>query len=100
MTYRCTGNAGAISITLSRGASTTFSPRTLISGGNTLTYNLFTDAARITIWGDGTGGTQTYSTSNPPNGQNIVVTIFGSITAGQDVPAGSYADTVTAIINF
>ena len=100
VTYQCTGSAILIAITLSKGSSTTFSPRTLTSGSDTLNYNLYRDAARTTIWGDGTGGTQVYFNLFPPNGQNIVVTVFGRITAGQDVPAGSYADTVTAIINF
>ena len=100
VTYNCSGGARNISITLSKGVSTTFSPRTMTSGSNTLSYNLYTDAARSVIWGDGTSGTQTYTDANPPNNRNIVVTIYGRIPAGQDVAAGSYSDTVTAIINF
>ena len=50
--------------------------------------------------GDGTGGTQTYSRANPPNGQNINLSVFGRIPAGQDVSAGTYSATVTATIFF
>ncbi len=65
-----------------------------------LNYNLYLDAARTTIWGDGTGGTQVYSNANPPNNTNVTVTIYGRIPASQDVSAGSYTNTVTATINF
>jgi spore coat protein U-like protein len=64
-----------------------------------LQYNLYLDAARTAIWGDGTGGTQSYTTASPPSGTQVV-TIYGRIVAGQDVAAGGFADTVTAIVNF
>ena len=100
ITFKCTGNASNITVTLSKGTSTTFTPRTLTSGSNTLNYNLFTDAARSTIWGDTTSGTSRYVNASPANNQNIVVTVYGRITAGQDVSAGSYSDSITATINF
>ena len=65
-----------------------------------LTYNLYRNAARTKIWGDGTGGTAVYSRANPPNNSNVNVTIYGRVPAGQDVSAGSYSDTVSATINF
>src|SRR6266852_470073 len=55
ITYRCSGSARNISVTLSTGAANSFTPRATSSGTDTLTYNLFTDAAHSTIWGDGTG---------------------------------------------
>jgi len=100
VTIRCTGNAANVTVTLSKGTSTTFNPRILTSGSNTLNYNLFTTAARNTIWGDNTGGTSLYTNASPPNNSNIVVTIYGRITAGQDVSAGSYSDSITATVNF
>jgi spore coat protein U-like protein len=99
ITFRCTGNA-SVTINLNKGTSTTFTPRVLTSGSSTLNYNLYTDAARSTIWGDTTGGTSRYSNANPANNTNIVVTVYGRITSGQDVSAGSYSDTITATINF
>jgi len=100
VTIRCTGNAANVTVTLSKGASTTFNPRILTSGSNTLTYNLLTTAARSTIWGDNTGGTVLYTNAAPPNNTNVVVTIYGRITAGQDVSAGSYSDSITATVYF
>jgi spore coat protein U-like protein len=99
ITFRCTGNA-SVTINLNKGTSATFTPRVLTSGSNTINYNLYTDAARGSIWGDTTGGTSNYSNANPANNQNIVVTVYGRITSGQDVSAGSYSDTITATINF
>ena len=100
ITYRCNSSAANIWISLSDGSSTTFNPRTLRKGSEVLNYNLYTNAARTTIWGNGTGGTSVYSRGNPPNNQNVNVTVYGRIPAQQDVSAGNYTDTVSAVINF
>jgi len=100
ITYRCNSAAMNISIALSDGSSTTFSPRTLRKGGEVLSYNLYRNAARTQIWGNGTGGTSVYTQSNPPNNQNVNVSVYGRIPALQDVSAGNYSDTVSAVINF
>jgi len=100
VTYRCNGSAHNITIGLTQGASATFNPRQMQKGGEVLTYNLFRDASKSSIWGDGTGGTSQYQIGNPPNNTNVNLTVYGSVPAGQDVSAGSFADTVTAVINF
>jgi spore coat protein U-like protein len=100
VTYRCNSTAANISIALSKGSSSSFSPRTLRKGGETLNYNLYRNAARTNIWGDGTGGTSVYTRANPPNNSNVNLTIYGRIPALQDVSAGNYSDTVSAVINF
>jgi spore coat protein U-like protein len=100
VTFRCNSAAANISVTLSKGASSTFTPRTMTQVGEALGYNLYLDAARTSVWGDGTGGTSTYTDANPPNNQNVTVPIYGRIPAGQDVCAGLYSDTVLATINF
>jgi spore coat protein U-like protein len=100
ITYRCNATAANISITLSDGSSSTFSPRTMRRGGEVLNYNLYRNAARTNVWGDGTGGTSVYTRANPPNNSNVNVTIYARIPALQDVSAGNYSDTVSAVINF
>ena len=100
ITYSCDNQAKNISISLGQGSSGTFSSRSMTKGGETLSYNLFMDAARTSIWGDGTSGTSVYIRSNPPNNSNVSLPIFGRVTAAQDVSAGSYSDTVLATINF
>jgi spore coat protein U domain-containing protein, fimbrial subunit CupE1/2/3/6 len=53
----------------------------------------------VLIWGDGTGGTQTYSAliALP---QSVVVPVYGRVPSGQDVAVGAYVDTITATILF
>lgn len=101
ITYRCTGTpTPLVTIQLDKGGSSSFSPRQMRNGSEMLNFNLYLDSTRTTIWGDGTGGTQAYSQANPPNGQNINLSVFGRIPAGQDVSAGTYSATVTATIFF
>ncbi len=100
VTYRCNGSAHNITIGLTQGASASFNQRHMQKGSESLTYNLFVDASRTNIWGDGTSGTSVYSIGNPPNNTNVNLTVYGRVTAGQDVSAGSFSDTVTAVINF
>ncbi|MBI1873419.1 MAG: spore coat protein U domain-containing protein [Acidobacteria bacterium] len=88
-----------ITITLNTGGSGTFSPRRM-SGPDSLDYNLYLDAARSTIWGDGTSGTGTYSQTNVPKNTTLTVTVYGRVPNGQDVSAGSYGDSVTVTILF
>ena len=100
ITYTCNSTASNISIALNDGSSSTFSPRTMRKGSEILQYNLYRNAARTNIWGDGTGGTSVYTRANPPNNSSVSLTIYGRIPALQDVSAGSYTDTVSAVINF
>ena len=101
LTYRCLLPL-SVQITLTKGSSATFSPRTLIKAAEPLQYNLYRDASRSLIWGDGTGGTSIYSATVTifQIATNIAVTVYGRIPARQDISAGTYTDTVTATINF
>jgi spore coat protein U domain-containing protein, fimbrial subunit CupE1/2/3/6 len=99
VTYKCTGNS-SINVTLSNGGAASFNPRRMLNGSQALNYNLYLDASRTTIWGDGTTGTQRYSNTNVPNNQNVTVTIYGRVPASQDVNAGAYSNSITATINF
>jgi|SRR3954470_12862769 spore coat protein U-like protein len=79
------------------------------TAGNYLSYDLYLPSAvgaagggvtaTASLWGDGTSGTVTYSPSVPSVAAQTI-TIFGAVTAGQDVPVGSYTDSVTATVNF
>jgi spore coat protein U-like protein len=100
VTYRCGPSYHHITVTISRGSSTTFTPRTLVNGTGRLQYNLFRDAALATVWGDGTGGTDTYFIVNPPNAQDVVLTVYARVPAEQDVPAGAYADAVVVTLEY
>ncbi|HXN08823.1 MAG TPA: spore coat U domain-containing protein [Candidatus Acidoferrales bacterium] len=100
--YTCNGyplGSGAITIFLNKGTSLTYTPRFMHNGANHLNYNLYLDAGFSLIWGDGTGGTSTYS-ATAVNGVPVTVTVFGSIPAVQDAHTGAYTDSVKATINF
>ncbi len=51
--YHCGAGATPL-VTLSTGASGSYQPRQLRQGAMALAYNLYRDAARSEIWGDGT----------------------------------------------
>ena len=85
---------------LNKGGSSTFNPRRMTKGSEPVNYNLYLDASKSTIWGDGTGNTSFYSNPRTPVNQNVTVTIFGSIPARQNASVGSYTDSISVTINF
>lgn len=97
---RCNAAANPVTVDLSRGNAPSFTPRYMLNGAQQLTYNLYTDALRSIIWGDGTNGSSHYGPTNPPNNSNVNLTIYARIPAGQDVGTGSYTDSITATVNF
>jgi spore coat protein U-like protein len=101
ITFRCTApRPPVVTIQLDKGGAPSFNPRQMRQGSEILTYDLYLDATRSTIWGDGTGGTQVFTQNSPLPNQNINVNVCGRIFAGQDVSAGTYTNTVTATIFF
>ena len=103
VTYRCgllEALFGTVTVTLSTGQSGTYTPRAMKKDVEPLSYNLYLDAAATSVWGNGTGGTQVYSRSNPPYNTNVNLTVYGKLPPGQDVRAGTYTDTVAVTINF
>jgi spore coat protein U-like protein len=89
-----------VTISLNRGAfSPNFSNRYMkhLTLNDLLSYNLYTNVSRTTIWGDGTGGSSTL-TIEVKNNRPSTATIYGRITPNQNVSAGNYSDTVTITI--
>jgi spore coat protein U-like protein len=112
ISVRCvyTGPGGAdstnYSVTLSTGGGLGFAPRKLSAGSSTLNYNLYRDAGRTQVWGNGTGGT-TMITGNikvgPGVGNNTETqnhTVYGRIPAQQDPDSGNYADSILVTLTF
>ena len=97
ITIRCQGGGSSFIVSLSSGQSNSFVSRIMRSGGNALNYNLYTSAARIVVWGDGTGGSGTMSVSK---NSTTTLSVYGQIPAGQNVAVGVYSDNITTIINF
>jgi spore coat protein U-like protein len=94
MSYRCP-KGQAVQISLDAGLAGSFSARALTMGTERLLYNLYLDAARTIVWGDGTGGSQVGpGVTTHGAGGTTTVYVFGRVPAGQDVAAGTYADTI------
>ncbi|HYI48982.1 MAG TPA: spore coat protein U domain-containing protein [Allosphingosinicella sp.] len=100
LSIRCTNGTGwSAAAGVGAGSGASFASRRMTSGANLLTYNLYTTAARTTVWGDGTAGTGTLGGTGTGNFQ--AVTVYGRVGAGQtSVPAGAYADTVTVTVTY
>jgi spore coat protein U-like protein len=91
-------------VTFSVGSGT-YAARTMSSGVDTLIYNIYKDAARTQIRGDGTSGTVTGTATLTMTGttpSTATGTIYGRVFGGQDVPAGNYATTtpITVTLTF
>ncbi|HEX2186271.1 MAG TPA: spore coat U domain-containing protein, partial [Chloroflexota bacterium] len=103
VTVTCTSGSAA-TITLGQGSnaasgSTDAVPLRRMTDGssNFLSYFLYQDSGRTTVWGN-TAGTGVAHTGT---GLPVAVTIFGRIPASQNVPAALlYADTVVATVTF
>jgi spore coat protein U-like protein len=90
-----------LTIDLSHGNSGTYAFREMRkSGGMSLRYNLYLDAARTQIWGDGTGGSAHFGPFLPTLNFNHTVTMYGRVPARQASPVGAYTDTITVTINY
>ena len=99
----CHPSVGAPIVQLGTGQSGTYSTRAMSGGAWTLNYNLYVDATRTTIWGDGSGGSvsQTLSGGNVAGGERrFSRTVYGRIPARQNVGAGSYGDTIVMTVTF
>lgn len=101
----CSSPANKIQVTvsLSPGGSGSYFPRRMASAGNQLDYNLYTDAARNIVFGNGTGGTQTTSDFTSPIGGgsfSASVPVYGAIPAQQDAAFGQYSDTIQVTVTF
>lgn len=101
ITLQCTSGASA-TITLGQGlhadtGSTDAAPlRRLQAGSDFLSYALYQIADHSVAWGN-TGGTGVGVTGT---GASDTVTVYGRVAGSQNVPAGSYSDTVVATITF
>jgi spore coat protein U-like protein len=98
LTVDCQGSGNTTFVAaLGDGRGHGYAPRVMRDGEKSLNYNLYTDATRSVVWGDGSGGSQIVTfTKN----KNVTMDVFGRIPAGQDVPVGTYTDNITATVTF
>ena len=99
----CKSTDPAPTVALSTGLSGSYAPRRLTAGSFSLGYNLYTTTARNIVWGDGTAGTvtQTLSGGTTSGGRRLYAqSVYGRITAGQNVGVGSYSDTIILTVTW
>jgi spore coat protein U-like protein len=77
--------------------------RNMSSAGNLLGYSLFWPSAAgsggtatTTQWGTGGGTSFAYTAT----GTQQTINVFGSVAGGQNVPTGTYSDTVNVTVNY
>lgn len=89
-------------ILLNPGTSGVFTNRTMAGGSYNLNYNLYTNSGRSLIWGDGSGGTSIITDSYLLGLLTTVrnYPVYGQIAAGQNLPPGTYSDTIMVTVNY
>jgi spore coat protein U-like protein len=104
---------GTVNVTCTSGASTTITlsegdnkntgssvsvplRRMTDDGTNFLSYFLYSENTRTTVWGDDAGS----GLAHTGTGSQVALTVYGRITANQQVPTGDYTDTVVATVTF
>ena len=102
---RCTtGSPHTLSLNVGTGGGT-FAARTLANGANTLLYNLYRNAARTEIWGDGTASTFTVGGTGAGMGvpQTVNHTVYGALpaTGNENAQSGlTYASVVQVTVTY
>jgi spore coat protein U-like protein len=69
-----------------------------VQGFESMEYNLYRDASRTLIWGDGTGGSSAVQGTNP--GIPQMISLYGRIYGGQNLHIGDYTDIVTVTVDW
>ncbi|NTV94801.1 MAG: spore coat protein U domain-containing protein [Thiobacillus sp.] len=70
------------------------------AGTDYLPYELYQDSGHSTVWGGTAYSAGSAKSSQTGTGSEQTHSLYGGIAAGQNVPKGSYSDTVTVTVNF
>jgi spore coat protein U domain-containing protein, fimbrial subunit CupE1/2/3/6 len=97
-TFDLTCTSGdSITIGLSLGANASSGTQRYMVDGSSdqLSYNLYQDSGHTTAWDD-TSNLE----SSTGTGGSVLYTVYGNVPATQNVPAGSYTDTVSIDVTY
>lgn len=99
ISVQCT-NGSPYTIALDKGTTSgaTLLDRQLKSGSNVVHYQLYSDSARTTVWGDGTSGAPTLGKTGTGGIQSWPV--YARIPVQTTPATGTYTDTITATVSF
>jgi spore coat protein U-like protein len=79
------------------GTGATVAVRKMTSGGATVSYTLYSDSGRNTVWGN-TVGTDTVAATG--NGASQSYTVFGRVPSQSTPAPGTYTDTITVTVTY
>ncbi|HEX6260081.1 MAG TPA: spore coat U domain-containing protein [Woeseiaceae bacterium] len=101
VTADCRGHSVSYSLSLSPGASGDAAGRYMTLATERLYYNIYLDAARMNIWGDGLGPTSLITGMMQRNGRQIDRhQFYGRVFSEQQPSAGTYVDSLVVTILF
>lgn len=101
VTVTCTnGSTGTITlgqgVNPATGSTASIPLRQMAASTDRLSYDLYSDTARSVVWAD----TSATGVARNCTGAADAVTVYVRVPANQNVPAGSYVDTVVATVTF
>lgn len=96
--------AESYTVGLSTGSSGNFSARRLTSGANTLQFQLYANAPRSIVWGDGSAGSSTMAgsfTLSLLTSVSATHVVYARMPAQQSsAAAGVYGDTIMVTVTY
>lgn len=98
LTVLCTnGTPYSIALSAGLGAGATTSVRKMTGTGGTVSYALYQEATRTTVWGDATG-VDTLSGTGTGTDQDL--TVYGRVPIQATPSPGSYSDTIVVTVTY
>ena len=96
----CTnGTAWSAAADAGQAVGATPATRQMTDGTNLLSFSLYSDTGRTTVWGDGTAASAPIAATGTGTAQDQV--IYARVPAGQSaLPAGNYADSVVVTVTY
>ncbi|MFZ6849198.1 Csu type fimbrial protein [Undibacterium sp. RuRC25W] len=99
VTVNCTsGSTYSVALDAGAGTGATIAIRKMSAGAQSLSYTIYSDTGRTTIWGNGTLASVPVAGTGTGTVQSI--SAYGRIFAGQNVTAVAYADTINVTITY
>ena len=86
-----------IGLDAGQGTGASVTTRKMTSGGATVSYTLYSDSGRTTVWGN-TVGTNTVAGTGNGTGQNY--TVYGRVPTQTTPAPGTYTDTITVTVTY
>lgn len=87
-------------VTANNGSNASGSQPRMVSSGQYLSYNIYSDNGRTTAFPTALGTLGSGNTGGTGTGGQQTVTVYGQVPSQLLPPAGTYTDTVTLTINW